>query len=93
MKKLFAALLFAALLAPGSTFAAEDWGWRVGRTIVDLAIARPFTFAATAIGAGIWTATLPITVPTKTYKDALDTMVISPWNYTVDRPLGEFEED
>ncbi len=93
MKKLFAALLFAALLAPSSSFAAEDWGWRVGRTIVDLAIARPFTFAATAIGAGVWTATLPITLPTHTSKEALETMVISPWKYTIDRPLGEFEED
>lgn len=93
MKKLFAALLLAALLAPSSSVASEDWGWRVGRTIVDLGIARPFTFVATAIGAGVWTATLPITLPTHTTRDALDTMVISPWKYTIDRPLGDFDQD
>ena len=93
MKKFFAVLLFVVLLAPSHSFAAEEWGWRVGRTIVDLGIARPFTFAATVIGGAVWTATLPITLPTKTTREALDTMVISPWNYTVDRPLGEFEED
>jgi hypothetical protein len=93
MKKVFAALLLLVLFAPARSNAAEDWGWRVGRTIVDLAIARPFTFAATVIGGAVWTATLPITLPTHTSREALDTMVISPWNYTIDRPLGEFEED
>lgn len=93
MKKLFVLIAFVVFFAEVRCQATEEWGWRVGRTTVDLFIARPFTFAATAIGAGIWTATLPITVPTKTYRDALDTMVITPWEYTVDRPLGEFDVD
>lgn len=93
MKKLFAALLLLLLLAPGRSVAAEEWGWRVGRTIVDLGIARPFTFAATVVGGAVWAVTLPITLPTHTSREALDTMVLSPWHYTIDRPLGEFEED
>jgi len=92
MKKVFFVLVCFLFLGSSQTFAAEEWGWRVGRTMVDLFIARPFTLAATAIGGAVWTATLPITLPTKTSKDAFDTIVQSPWQYTVDRPLGDFED-
>jgi hypothetical protein len=92
MKKLFFVFVFAVFLGSSQCQAAEDWGWRIASTTVDIFVARPFTFAATAIGAVIWTATLPITLPTKTNKDAFDTMVATPWAYTVDRPLGDFED-
>jgi hypothetical protein len=93
MKKLLFVCVCALVLGSSSPCnAAEDWGWRVAKTTVDIFIARPFTFAATAIGAAIWTATLPITLPTKTSWDAFDTMIAAPWGYTVDRPLGDFED-
>lgn len=92
MKKFLLVLVCVLFFANTQVQAAEDWGWRIGRTAVDLFIARPFTFAATAVGAVIWTVTLPVTVPTKTSHDAFDTMVAQPWAYTVDRPLGDFEE-
>lgn len=92
MKKFLLVLGCALFLASSQCQAAEDWGWRVASTTVDIFIARPFTFAATAVGACIWTVTLPITLPTKTSKDAFDVMVESPWNYTVHRPLGDFED-
>ena len=92
MKKLFLALLCAACLVPDRCAAAEEWGWRVARTSVDLFIARPFTFAATIAGSALWVATLPVTAPTKTHEDAFDVMIAQPWRMTVDRPLGEFVE-
>ena len=93
MKKFLFIIVCALVLAADNRCnAADEWGWRIGRTAVDLFIARPFTFAATAIGAGIWGVTLPITAPLKVHKDAFQTMVEEPWQYTVDRPLGEFGE-
>lgn len=92
MKKFLLVLICGLVLAADSRCHAEDWGWRVGRTAVDLFIARPFTLAATGVGAVIWGVTLPITMPIKVHKDAYETMVVEPWQYTVDRPLGEFED-
>jgi hypothetical protein len=92
MKKFLLVVMCVLFLGTGRSQAGDDWGWRVARTTVDLFIARPFTFAATAIGAGIWAVTLPVTAATKTHKDAFEVMVEQPWQYTVDRPLGDFDE-
>lgn len=92
MKKLFFVLLCTLFCATSRCSAAEEWGWRVAATTTDLFIARPFTFAATIVGSALWVATLPITAPTKTHRDAFDVMIAQPWQYTVDRPLGEFGE-
>ena len=92
MRKILLVSFCALMLSAPATFAAEEWGWKLASTFTDVFIARPFTFAATAIGAGVWAATLPITLPTKTSKDAFEVMVKDPWIFTVDRPLGEFEE-
>jgi hypothetical protein len=92
MKKILFALVCALFLFSSECGAAQDWGWRIASTTVDLFIARPFTFAATAVGAVLWTVTLPVTLPTKTNADAFDVMVDTPWHYTFDRPLGDFED-
>ena len=91
MKKLFLIAACAVLFTNTSCLAADDWGSRVAATTTDVLIARPFTFVATIVGAAFWAVTLPITAPTHTAKDALDVMVIKPWEFTFDRPLGEYE--
>ena len=92
MKKCFSIVVLAALLTGSPCFGGDDWGWRVGATTVDLFIARPFTFAATVVGGALWFVTLPITLPTKTEKDALDVMVKTPSDLTFRRELGDFSE-
>jgi hypothetical protein len=92
MKKFVLILMCVLFFANSQCQAAEDWAWRVTKTTVDLFIARPFTLAATAVGAVLWGVTLPVTYPTKTSTDAFDVMVETPWAYTVDRPLGDFED-
>jgi hypothetical protein len=86
------AALLIAWLTGAPSLKAEEWSERVAATTVDLFIARPFTFVSTIIGGALWVVTLPITAPTKTHKDALDVMVIKPWELTFDRELGEFHE-
>ena len=92
MKKLLPILVCVLILSGGRGLAAEELGWRIASTSADLFVARPFTFALSVVGSALWVATLPITAPTRTSKDALDVMVKTPWQLTVDRPLGEFAE-
>ena len=92
MKKYLLIAGLALCLTGTRCFGTEEWSWRVARTSVDLFIARPFTFAATAIGGVLWVVTLPVTAPTKTHEDALDVMVKTPARYTFQRELGDFTE-
>ena len=92
MKKFLLIAVFLVFLTGPPCLRAEDWGSRVAATTADLFIARPFTFAATIIGAALWVVTLPITAPTKTHQDALDVMVKTPCQLTFDRELGDFTE-
>jgi hypothetical protein len=92
MKRLLPVLACLLLLSESRSFGRDDWGLRVVTTTVDIVIARPFTFAATLIGAAVWTATLPITIPTKTATDSREVMIDAPWQFTFHRPLGDFEE-
>ncbi len=92
MKKFLLILACLVLLTETRASAAEDWAFRVISSCVDIFIARPFTFAATAVGGGVWTAALPITLPTRTAKDSFEILIQAPWQYTFDRPLGDFQE-
>ena len=92
MKKYFLIALLAMFFAGTPCFGGEEWSSRMAATSTDLFIARPFTFAATIIGSALWFVTLPITLPTKTHKDALDVMVTTPARFTFQRELGEFSE-
>ncbi|HEY0550021.1 MAG TPA: hypothetical protein VGF13_10505 [Verrucomicrobiae bacterium] len=92
MKKYLSIVVLATLLTGSRCFGGDDWGPRVSATTVDLFIARPFTFAATIAGGALWFITLPITLPTKTHKEALEVMVKTPCELTFRRDLGYFAE-
>jgi hypothetical protein len=92
MKKCLLIAVLAMFFAGPRCLGAEEWGQRVAVTSTDLLIARPFTFAATIAGAAFWAVTLPISVPTKTHRDALDIMVKTPYRLTFERDLGYFSK-
>jgi hypothetical protein len=92
MRKLFVILAGALLLTSTSAQAAEEYGWRFAAVTTDIFIARPFTFIATILGGAIWTVALPVTAPTRTSAEAFDALVRQPWQLTVDRELGEYDE-
>jgi len=92
MRKLFVILAGAFLLTSTPAQAAEEYGWRFASVTTDIFIARPFTFLATILGGAIWTVSLPVTAPTRTSEEAFDALVRRPWELTVDRELGEYDE-
>ena len=92
MRKSFLITVLAICFTSLPCLGAEEWGSRVAKTTTDLFIARPFTFAATIVGAALWVVTLPVTIPTKTHHDALDVMVKTPSRLTFQRELGDFSE-
>jgi hypothetical protein len=92
MRKVFILVCFALVLVATPSRAVEEYGWRFAATTTDIFIARPFTFAATILGGALWTVALPITLPTKTSREAFDALVRQPWDLTVDRDLGDFTE-
>ena len=92
MRKLSLIVFCALLLTLTSSQAAEEYGWRFASVTTDIFIARPFTFVATILGGAIWTISLPVTAPTRTSEEAFDALVRRPWELTVDRELGEYDE-
>jgi hypothetical protein len=91
MKKLLAICCCALAFAQPAS-AADEYGFRFAAVTTDIFIARPFTFAATVLGGAIWAVSLPITAPTRTSEEALDALVVLPWELTFDRELGDFRE-
>jgi hypothetical protein len=59
--------------------------------LVDGALVRPVSFAATIAGTVAFVLTLPFTIPTKTVEKAAQKLVVEPGKYTFVRPLGEME--
>ncbi|MBW2270759.1 MAG: hypothetical protein JRH16_19535 [Deltaproteobacteria bacterium] len=93
-----AAVLVVAL-ASATTALADDGGGdiSVGRQIghaaeisFDVLILRPLGAAATAGGFGCFLIAAPLLAPTQEVPYAWDTFVIGPYQYTAERPLGDF---
>ncbi|HWN95691.1 MAG TPA: hypothetical protein VNT99_11705 [Methylomirabilota bacterium] len=92
MRKIIILVCFAFVFLTTPSRAAEEYGWRFAATTTDIFIARPFTFAATILGGALWAVALPITLPTRTGREAFDALVRQPWELTVDRELGDFAD-
>lgn len=63
-----------------------------GSLMVDLLVLRPLGMAATAVGFGFFLIAGPLAAPTGQFGEAWDTFVISPYEFTFQRPLGELED-
>ena len=57
----------------------------------DLAFARPGGLAALAIGSAAFIVALPFAAASGSIKQAADTLVVGPFNFTFSRPIGDFQ--
>lgn len=58
--------------------------------VLDAFVFRPTTLALTAIGGAAFVLTLPFSATGGNVEQAKQRLVMEPWRFTFDRPLGEF---
>lgn len=101
MKRLIKSFLFVLVisLVAGSFFAE---GWAQERpyedpflhkndrmNLIDLLIARPLGIAAAAAGTGLFIASLPFTLPTRSVEDSFNMFVVDPWKFSFVREFPD----
>lgn len=90
-----AALTTAILVSASLPVLAQSPGTLTGDRASDMAadllVARPLGIVGIAIGATLFVVSLPFTLPTGSAGDAAHELVAKPFEYTFDRPLGEFQ--
>ena len=59
--------------------------------LADLVFVRPVALVGTVLGAAIFVVSLPFSLPTRSADEAAKTLVGSPFEYTFNRPLGDFD--
>ena len=91
--KLLVALTCAlALLWSTSTPAFASGDTDATSLVVDVAVARPVTFAMTVVGSVLFVVSLPIAATSGSIDKAANTLVIAPAKDTFTRPLGDLED-
>ena|GEM_PF-2734582 len=90
MFKLLKKYLTSALVGASLVFLVVpiSWGAEPVSVITDLVILRPVGIAATAIGTGAFVASLPVTYANGTAKKTSENLVMKPFRFTFERPLG-----
>ncbi len=91
MKKLFTAVCLVALLMVPSTRALGAGPDKPddGIIIIDVLLARPLGIASIVFGAGVFIIALPFTLPTGTVGTVAEKLVVEPFRFTFQRPVGE----
>jgi hypothetical protein len=77
---------------PAPAVASPDWDRDAISAVVDVTVARPFTFAVTALGSVVLVVSLPVAIPTKSVKKMAHTLVVAPAKDTFTRPVGQFDD-
>jgi hypothetical protein len=83
-------VLALVLSTSPQAFASEDSD--ATSMIVDVAVARPFTFALTIVGSALFVVSLPVAVPSGSVNKAARTFVVAPAKDTFTRPVGDLED-
>ncbi|MEE8574148.1 MAG: hypothetical protein V3T30_01945 [Thermodesulfobacteriota bacterium] len=96
MKKLLAiTLALMIVLASSSVSMAEEYYTNKETTnaqlLLDIGVMRPLGLVATTLGLGFLLISLPFTAPTKTANKVSERLVVAPYKYTFERPVGYFE--
>jgi len=95
VRRAVAGVSCAAMLACSTPAMAGDdvpsGGGNPDAMLPDLFIVRPFSVVATVLGAAVFLVALPFTVPTRTTGEAANEFVVRPFEYTFNRPLGDFD--
>jgi hypothetical protein len=60
--------------------------------VVDVAVARPLTFAMTIVGSVLFVVSLPVAATSHSVGKAAHTLVAAPAKDTFTRPLGDLED-
>ena len=60
--------------------------------VVDVACARPISFAATIAGSVLFVVSLPIAATSRSIDKTVHTLVVAPAKDTFTRPLGDFDD-
>jgi len=94
IKALVAALGAVLLLSSSAPVLAQQpdtvTGDRAGDMTADLVLVRPLGVVGTVIGAAVFVVSLPFTLPTGSAGEAAHELVGKPFEYTFNRPLGDF---
>jgi hypothetical protein len=89
MKKVCIILIASLIFFTSTAAFAES---RSGEEIAaDLAVMRPVGLAATIAGTAIFIVSLPFALITNDVPKVAKELVVDPFNYTFDRPLGDFK--
>jgi hypothetical protein len=64
-----------------------------GEQFADVAAVRPMTFTYGLVGALVWVATLPFSIPAGNADELGQTLVVDPMKYTFMRPVGDMSKD
>ena len=93
MSKLATFLLICSLVLSLNSFAlAKDSSSgdpSTGAVVLDILVLRPLGFCGTILGASTFVIALPVTVPFKKTDEASKILVMEPYSYTFERPLGK----
>lgn len=95
-KRILAAGLGALALATSSVPALAQSNSAIdndrgANMMADLLIVRPIGIVGTVLGAAGFIVSLPFTLPTGSTGEAARAMVGNPFEYTFNRPLGDFD--
>jgi hypothetical protein len=60
--------------------------------VVDVLVARPISFAATAVGSALFVVSLPIAAVSRSTKETSETLVAAPARDLFTRPLGDLSD-
>ena len=83
--------VLALLLSTSPTaFASDDTD--ATSVVIDVAVARPFTFALTVLGSALFVVSLPVAIPSGSVDKAAHTLVTAPAKDTFKRPLGDLKD-
>lgn len=93
MTKFATFLLICSLVLSLHSFAlAKDnspGGPSAGAVVLDILLLRPLGFCGTILGASAFVISLPVTAPFKKTDEASKMLVMEPYSYTFERPLGK----
>ena len=91
LRRAVVAISCVALMA-GSVPAMAQEGDASGLDMLgDLLLVRPVALVGTVLGAAVFVVSLPFTLPTRSANEAANVLVASPFEYTFNRPLGDFD--
>ncbi len=90
MRHMILATLILVILTSTSIPALAGDFERAVNIVADVVVVRPVGFACIVAGAAAYVVSLPVAVTSGSVKPVTRTLVTSPFEFTVKRPVGDF---